>query len=278
MGYDFNQYEFYIFSFSWEQDKLPESALYTTNKKKILIYISDESSNVPYYLSTYYFAIFKVHLQSNKFLVDNIFNFPLGCVKDVPQLPVININNRKYSVFFIGNLNENRLSFFYYLLFGKIPNRMLHICIRLIIKLKFLKKIFTLLKFDNKYSNSFIRFTGGFKNGIPPEKYGEIIADSKIVLCPKGFQFTECFRHYEAMRAGCVIISEKLPPTYFYKDSPIIQISDWKEGLKVANELINNNEELERLSKATINWWKNKCSEDAVAQYVADTITSNFES
>jgi hypothetical protein len=70
------------------------------------------------------------------------------------------------------------------------------------------------------------------------------------------------------MRAGCIIISEKLPPTFFYKDSPIIQVSDWNEGLNIAKELINNDLELEKRSKMMIDWWKEKCSENATAKYM----------
>jgi len=199
----------------------------------------------------------------------------LGCEKNIPELPYKNINERKYSVFFSGNLNSGRLQLFYYLLFGKIPSRIIHKGIKnIFIRINLIKKLLVLLKFDSKIPDAYIRFTDGFKKGLSPERYSEIIADSKIILCPKGFNLPETFRHYEAMRAGCVIISEKLPSTHFYKDSPIIQIDNWEEGLKIAAELINNNAELEKMSKMTINWWKNRCSENAVAQYIIKCIKS----
>jgi len=272
MKAEFMEYEFYILSSGWEQDKLPESVSYMTNKKKVLIYISDNSGNVPYYLSPYYFAIFKVHLQLGKFLVNNIFNFPLGYVKNVPKFPVLNITERKFSVFFSGNLNRNRLPFFFNLFFAKNPVKIIKKGIEILIKIKFLKNLFTIFKFDFKFSNSYIRFTNGFKKGISPEKYGEIISDSKIVLCPKGFNLPECFRHYEAMRAGCVIISEKLPPTHFYSDSPIIQIQNWKDGFDIINKLLKDDVELVKKSGLTLEWWEKRCSEEATAQYIIDCI------
>jgi hypothetical protein len=174
----------------------------------------------------------------------------------------------------IGNLNNGRLPLYLYLLFDKIPAAIIIKAIKMFIRINFLKRLLTLLRFDSKFFNSFIRFTIGFKQGLSAEKYGEIISDSKVVLCPKGINLPECFRHYEAMRAGCVIISEKLPPAYFYKDSPIIQISNWKDGLKIAEGLINNNTELEKLSKMTKNWWENICSEKATAQYIIKCIES----
>jgi hypothetical protein len=269
---NFYNYIFFIFSFNYKLNYLPESALLKTQKKKILIYISDESGNIPYYLSSYYLIIFKIHLQIDKFLVNNIFNFPLGCAKNVPQLPIIQINNRKYNVFFSGNLNKERIPFFLLLLFNFIPHRVIYKLLSYLIKIVLVKKLLTKIKFDNKFNSSYIRFTDGFQKGLSPKMYGEIIANSKIVLCPKGFKFTESFRLYEAMRQGCIIISEKLPQTYFYYDSPIIQVSDWKEGLKKANELMGNNTELKKLSKTIYDWWENHCSANATASYIINCI------
>jgi len=275
MGEDYNKYNFYIYSSYWNKYVLPQSVDHETENRKILVYITDESGNIPYELTPYYYSIFKIHLQFGKFIVNNIFNFPLGCEKHIPKLPYKRIDERKYSVFFSGNLNSSRLPFFLYLLFGKIPHTIICIGIKIVIRIKYLKEILIrIIKFDSKIAGSFIRFTGGFKKGLPPEKYGEIISDSKIVLCPKGFNFTESFRHYEAMRAGCVIISEKLPSTHFYKNSPIIYVSNWDEGLKIANELKDNNEKLDRLSRMTLDWWENKCSEKATAKYIKECIES----
>mgnify|MGYP001628136024 FL=1 len=83
---------------------------------------------------------------------------------------------------------------------------------------------------------------------------------------------TECFRHFEAMRAGCVIISEPLPDTPFYKDSPLIQIKDWNEGCKVVEDLLNDESKLEEIHRKTLSWWKEKCSEQATAQYIIENI------
>jgi hypothetical protein len=267
----YNDYNFYIFCIcQGKQNLLPKSANCKTDKKKVLIYICDEANNDPHYLLPYYHAIFKNYLSSNEFEKHKIFNFPLWCPDYVSHLPYKNINERKYSVFFSGNLSYPRLSLFFVLLFGKTPNIIFQKVIKkMYFKFKFIRKMLTLLKFDSKFQKAFIRFTNGFNQGLPGEEYGKILSESKIVLCPMGYVSPECYRHYEAMRAGCVIISEKRPPTYFYKDSPIIQVSDWNEGLKINKDLINNEKELERRSKATIDWWENRCNEKATANYMA---------
>jgi hypothetical protein len=175
MGNTFNNYDFYIYSSEWDQYRLPVSALCETKKKKILIYISDGSGNIPYYLSPYYHAVFKIHLQLNKFYVDNIFNFPLGCVKEVPELPIIPVAERKYSVFFSGNLNNGRLLLYYYLLFSKIPPVIFQKGFNYILRkdIVFVKKMLTSIRFESKFQDSYIRFTNGFKQGLSPEEYGK---------------------------------------------------------------------------------------------------------
>lgn len=61
------------------------------------------------------------------------------------------------------------------------------------------------------YDNAYIRFYSGFNNGDDYNKYAYYLQNSKIVLSPKGFHSTECFRFYEAMRQGCIVITEELP-------------------------------------------------------------------
>ncbi|GHV69028.1 hypothetical protein FACS1894199_17160 [Bacteroidia bacterium] len=265
---NFDDYIFFIMSDS-SGKPLPSSMYYETKKKKILVLISDECGEIPYHLSPYFYAIFKAYLQFDKFCVNNIFNFALGCVKDVQELPIIPIKDRKYSIFFSGNLNSERMQLYLLLFFKYYSNYMLK-SFRFLIRRRILKIILLRLKsnFDNRYSDSYINFTKGFRNGISPAEYSKILSDSKIVLCPKGFTSSECFRHYEAMRAGCVIISEKLPNTYFYKESPIIQVNNWQEGLKVAAELQKNTTELEKISNLTQDWYKKRCSEEGIAQYM----------
>ncbi|MEX2592082.1 MAG: hypothetical protein WD426_04855 [Anditalea sp.] len=257
------EYEFYIFS-NHNHHVKPRSIHRRTDKKKVLLYLSDENNIDPIDLSNDYFAIFKAYLGSY-LKVPNVFPLTLGCVKGVPELPIIPINKRKINVFFRGNLNKSRIDF--YRNFSPIK--------RILPPRKILKRLLyikLLIKFKNNFScvfpNSIIIFNKAFKSGLMVQEYGEVIANSKIILCPNGFTSAESFRHYEAMRAGCVVISEKLPEIDFYRGSPIIQIEDWKDGLRVARDLLKNEEELENIQREIIEWWNNKCSELATAKYI----------
>ena len=272
----FDDFEFFIYSNHRVNKRAPDSGTdimppsgdYKSNKKKILLYFSDERGLDPSSFSDKYFAIFKSYI-GTKAVARNVFPLALGFVNAVPELPNKPIKDRKYNVFFRGNLNMNRINF--YRVFSKFgfllpPEKILtHDYYR-----KFLLKLKS--DFSAFFPESIVIFNNGFKAGYTPEKYGEVLADSKIVLCPKGFFMTECFRHFEAMRAGCVIISEPLPDTPFYKDSPLIQIKDWNEGCKVVEDLLNDESKLEEIHRKTLSWWKEKCSEQATAQYIIENI------
>ena len=272
----FDEFEFFIYSNhrvnkrtpDLGTDIMPPSGDYKSDKKKILLYFSDERGLDPSCFSDKYFAVFKSYI-GMKAVAKNVFPLALGYVNAVPELPNKPIKDRKYNVFFRGNLNMNRINF--YRVFSKLgfllPSERLltHDYYR-----KFLLKLKS--DFSSFFPKSILIFNNGFKAGFTPEKYGEVLADSKIVLCPKGFFMTECFRHFEAMRAGCVIISEPLPDTPFYKNSPLIQIKDWNEGCKVVNELLHDQNKLEEIHRKTLDWWKEKCSEKATAQYIVENI------
>ena len=95
---------------------------------------------------------------------------------------------------------------------------------------------------------------------------------SKIVLCPKGFHSTECFRHYEALKQGCIVISEKLSDSYLYNNSPIIQLDNWNGIRKIVNDLLQDESLLMKKSEESLRWYENVMSEKATAMYVLSKI------
>lgn len=263
MGTSFSNYEFYIFS-CFRSKAHPQSLHEDPGKPKILIYLSDESGTDPSRYLPFYQAIFKPYLDDSKTTVA-IFPLQLGYVRGVPVFEPKTSSSRKYNVFFRGNLNANRIDFFRALSNWKYflpPLHLLH-------KVAFYK---FLMKFGNDFSrffpDSIILFNGSFKSGYTLEQYGKILSESKIVLCPKGYKKTDCFRHFEAMRAGCIIVSEKLPTTEFYSKSPIIEIDNWNQGLKVVENLLKDPERMKVLQRKTMDWWNEKCSEKATAAYI----------
>lgn len=274
---NFENFDFWIFC--GDDKTIPESKnKFVGRNKRVLLYLSDETGYIPQNLVADFHVIFKIHL-SQAYPNLNIYPFPLGCVAGVNELLYLEPNKRKYNCFYSGNLNPGREPFWLYFLnsvekyifklhFGKF--RILN---------KYTKQFILRFKhfriFDSKFSNSIIRFTSKFGTGFNQQKYSELLQQSKIVICPKGFLSPECYRHYEAMRAGCILISEPLPKTFFYKNSPIIEVEDWAE-LDNIIKLLNSSPEKERsLSQQSKNWYESHMSEDAIASYMIEIIQNS---
>jgi hypothetical protein len=179
-----------------------------------------------------------------------IYEIPLGyhTLVDVPEVP---FDQRETDVFFAGALApamkiELRPS---------IASRK-----QMIAAIDEAKRALPEIKFDC----SLQPLRGKFR----PADYSRSLMNAKVVLCPRG-NFDETFRFFEAARSGCVIITEPLPDRWYYENVPAIRIRGWSELLAKLQELFANPGRLSDLSRQTRQWWNERASEPAVAQYMA---------
>jgi len=105
--------------------------------------------------------------------------------------------------------------------------------------------------------------------------YSDLLAGSCISLVPRG-NSPETFRFFEALRAGCIVICEPLPDHWFYRGAPVITVRDWSELPAVVLPLVRDQVRLEELHLATLDWWRTRCSEDAVAAYVHERVVAEL--
>jgi hypothetical protein len=114
-----------------------------------------------------------------------------------------------------------------------------------------------------------ILITKGFLSGLDGDEYAEKLMDARIALCPTG-EAPETFRHYEAARFGCAVISHPLPGNCLYQNSPMRQVSYWAGELvdTVRTLLANIQEESER----SLKWWNDKYEPAAVAQRIRTSL------
>lgn len=270
-GSEFEDYEFILYSSNGSTNPAVPIKL-TGDKKKVLIYISDEEMLVPYDLCKDFVAIFKSLLPNGYDQRTNIFPFPLAPNRGTEELPMVPINERPINLFFSGNLNEKRYPLYKHLTLLKyLPDAPAPLE-------KKIAKVFSKViqsYFNTNLSNTFpdscVEFTGGYLQGNV-KTFSQMLYDSKIAICPSGFRSTETCRHFEAMRAGCVIISEPLPKNHFYQGSPMIMLDSWKDLRKTVADLLSSPEHLNELHEKTLDWWKNVCCERATASYIRDTV------
>ena len=228
------------------------------SKKRVVIVIGELADCLEFDDS----LIFKTYYQHSRAPSRNVFPFPLGYNGKLDWPEEINQSEKQISVFFSGNLHkgrENMYDFFSGLRFLPFPMK-----VRL--------QNFLGRTFDHWYDGGYIRFTNGFATGLSPSQYLQKIVNAKIALCPPGSVKMETFRHYEALRAGCLVVSEQLPETPFFKNSPIIQTDSWPEAHGRIEHLLENLEEYSDLASKSLQWWEEVLSERAVAKYLSRII------
>ena len=258
--YDVSDYEIWVyltFDSLNERIQIKES-----NQKQIIFIVGDESNRLPPELIRQAFALFKTYLSEigNE---PHVFPLPIGYSRASKHRMVVPILERSQNIFFSGNLHRGRSKLYQYFTRVKLPFPLLY-------------RIRHVLghQFDTAFPKSFVCFSNGFHNGLSPEEYSEHLYHSKIVLCPPGLSQPETMRHYEAMRAGCIIVSEKLPNTYFYQNSPILFVENWGEARDIIHRLLDNPTEMVDLHEKTIKWWHSHCSEKAAARYIFTKLKS----
>jgi hypothetical protein len=118
-----------------------------------------------------------------------------------------------------------------------------------------------------------LRLTNGFLGSVAnADNYWPLLIRSRIALCPRG-GVAETYRFFEAAAAGCVIISEALPRAWYYDGHPAIIIRNWKQLGDVLEGLLQDEDKMLELADRSTQYWNNRVSESAVAEYIARRLT-----
>jgi len=210
----------------------------------------------------------KQYLNGCKLAV-NIFEVPLGYYRQL-DLPIKDIETRSFNVFFGGSITHREYKSLdprYLVSTPKTVSRQL-----MLSYLDELKIANQDLKIEYYVTP---RFVPGYteNTGAEMKIYSEKMMDSKICLAPRGTSF-ETYRFFESMRYGCVVITEALPPYWFYAGSPAIQIEDWSKLGGILESLIKDKDTLKEIHQQSLEWWQSKCSESALGTYMAETLNT----
>ena len=230
-----------------------------------MIYTADEKGTLPLELAPAYVAVFKGYVPEYQ-NPGNIYPLPLGFVNGVTQESALPTSDRAIDVFFSGHLNRNRIDLYReFSLLRFAPKWLVESAVAQP-RVRNLTRIVFGTDFSSAFDNAYICFTDNFAAGLSRKAYAEKLNNAKIALCPGGFHSPETFRHYEAARAGCVVISERLPDNALYRGAPLLQVDSWGEGIALARELLSDEARLADLQRETLAWWEDHWSPEAVAR------------
>lgn len=102
-------------------------------------------------------------------------------------------------------------------------------------------------------------------------QYSYRLMNARICLAPRG-NFPETFRFFEAARYGCVIICEPIADEWYNRDHPGLVFPGWRGAAERIAALLDSPDELMDLHHKSLAWWRTRGSEQALGQYLAQTI------
>jgi hypothetical protein len=262
---NFNEYLFILYGTNGDKPPIPLFKKIKHSNKILMWYGSENKRNNISVTQDDYKHIFSNYFWDTK----KVTSIPLGYFSNPKQNDVVPIKERLYNISFVGCLNRNRLG-----LASQLSgiNKIL-IAFGLAFYKKFTLKIINIIV-QNKWNRDLYQFNPDFNTGESSELFSYFLRHTKIALCPRGWVNSETFRLYEAMRFGCVVITEELPDREYYKNIPVIQVKNWEDGLRIAYELINDNNKLETLSEQNKKFYEKFLSPKATAKIIAKKLVS----
>jgi hypothetical protein len=104
-----------------------------------------------------------------------------------------------------------------------------------------------------------------------PDDYAARLFDTKICLAPRGGSL-ETYRTFEAALSGCVLITEPLPPAWFYESLPRREVRSWSELPEIAGELLADPAAMRSIAASSRRWALEVVSPSAVGAWVAQNV------
>lgn len=213
-------------------DPMPESC--RDIQDKILLINADESYRIPKEVNDPSVRlIFKQYCHENQH--SKVRPLPLGSSLELENAPYINIRDRKYDVSFVGNFFINRFH--------------IHDAIFRILSDLSLKCFFGLYQ--------------GFNRGLPKDCYKELMAETKIAICPEGTNGPETFRFFEAMQNSCIVIAPKMIDNWIYRDSPHVLMGDIYAQVK---SILKS--DMDKMSNESLEYYKKNVSAESIVNYI----------
>jgi len=124
-----------------------------------------------------------------------------------------------------------------------------------------------------KLRGHFVQAADSADTDDTPEAYSQRLAGTKIVVCPPG-TLPLTFRHFEALRAGCVPVVLDMPDTEYLSGAPFVKVARWSELPDVLAGLLADPARLQRLSTDARRHWEERLAPSKVGPKIAAEIAS----
>lgn len=215
--------------------------------------------------------LLKLNRRFYRFLALLIGTAEVAPIVDIPpgyynskNLPIERLEIRSHDIFFDGSINHDRYPIWSLKSWMKTPKAVSR-----------QQMVSNLNKFAQQYPQFNIKLATNSAFGkvdrAQVESYSASMMNTKICLAPRGTTF-ETYRFFEAMRYGCIIITEPLPLRWYYRGAPVIELADWNSLEIVLKNLLSNPQLMQELHQQTLKHWETHCSEAAIGGFIAGVL------
>ncbi len=215
------------------------------DSQTIVLYLSNEDGHLPRYIEKTGILFTPYPPKETH---PKAFTIPLGYHGAVPSLTPLSMKERSLDLFFSGRKIHRRKAFFDQV--DKIQQT-------------------SSWELD-------IRKTNAFAEGMKPPHYAAMLNKTKIVPAPEGNYSNITFRLFEGLRQGSIPVTPPLPETWYFKEFPGYQLNKWEELSPLLSTLLPKPEKLSALQSRILSYYRDYCSEEALARYIRQVIKSHF--
>jgi hypothetical protein len=213
----------------------------------------------------WHLAAWRLGPQRTSKLMAKTIPIPLGYSTQRP-LPLLPLETRPYLVFFAGSLDNHPARPFSYTALANYPKRQARLAM-----LKALKRLEHELAPGAVCRWTTENYDASLASGW--EDYFKTLMHTRICLCPRGSRM-ETFRIHEAMRYGCIVISQRLPDEWYLRGCPAVVLDNWNELPAVVHDLLADSSRMQDLHRRSLDWWQTVTSPAAVARHVASKLAA----
>ncbi len=203
---------------------------------------------------------------------NTVYPIPLGYANQT-DLPVRPLSERSVDLFFAGSLSHNRHPVWSPLHWLRSPKHVARE--QMVAQATRLQdhhpEINVQLNVTSDFAPHALMYGRQDAEVLDADQYSALMMDSQICLAPRGTS-PETFRFFEGLRAGCIVVTDVLPRHWFYEGSPALEIGDWRNLEDLVLPLLRSPDRLAALHEESLLWWRERCSETALAAYMADVL------
>ena len=112
--------------------------------------------------------------------------------------------------------------------------------------------------------------TGSY-DAAEARRYSRVVMDTRLLLAPQGTN-PETSRHFQGLRAGCVVVTDVVPDRWYLRGAPFVVVPDWQELERAVMPLLEDPARLARAHQASLRWWRERCAEDLIGAWLASRV------